>query len=183
MTTSKMNKAFFLDRDGVINIDGDYVSTIEDFQLIDGVFEACKIILSQGYKIIIITNQSGIGRGYYTEEQFFELNRWMIDKFKGGGIHLTDVYFCPHHPTDAVEPYNIDCECRKPKPGMIQKAKVQHDIDLVKSVLVGDRLSDITSGKSAGVGTLYLVSDGKKVESDAYKCHSLLDAVQQFFNL
>ena len=82
MTTSKMNKAFFLDRDGVINIDGDYVSTIEDFQLIDGVFEACKIILSQGYKIIIITNQSGIGRGYYTEEQFFELNRWMIDKFK-----------------------------------------------------------------------------------------------------
>lgn len=183
MTNSEMNKVFFLDRDGVINIDGDYVSTVEDFQFLDGVFDSCRIILSQGYKIILITNQSGIGRGFYTEEQFFELTHWMLHKFKEERIDVTDVYFCPHHPTDAAEPYKVDCDCRKPKPGMILQAKGEHNIDLTQSVLVGDRLSDIASGQSAGVGFMYLVSSAPKADSDYVTCANLLDVVQQYFKL
>ena len=154
-----MNKAFFLDRDGVINIEKNYVNKIDDFEFIDGVFDACRIILSQGFKIVVITNQSGIGRGLYTQEQFFELNSWMLYKFKQESI---DVYYCPHHPTDALVSYNVDCECRKPKPGMILKTKKQYSINLTQSVLVGDRISDIISSKSAGINSLYLISNLKK---------------------
>lgn len=178
-----MSKAFFLDRDGVINIDSDYVSIIEDFQFIDGVFDACRTILSGGYKIIIITNQSGIGRGFYTEEQFFELNQWMLHRFEEEGIDVTDVYFCPHHSSAGLGAYKFDCECRKPKPGMILNAKADHGIDLRQSVLVGDRLSDITSGKSAGISSLYLVDNSSKVEADYSICSNLLDAVRQYFKL
>ena len=178
-----MNKAFFLDRDGVINIDGDYVSTIENFKFIDGVFDACRIILSQGYKIIVITNQSGIGRGFYTEEQFLGLNHWMLHKFQEEGIDVTDVYFCPHHPTGALNPYRVDCDCRKPKPGMILKAKEQHNIDLKESVLVGDRHSDIASGKSAGIYSLYLINNGYNNDTDCSICCDLLDSVRQYFKI
>jgi D-glycero-D-manno-heptose 1,7-bisphosphate phosphatase len=178
-----MNKAFFLDRDGVINIDSNYVNTMEHFQFIGGVFDACRIIQSHGYKIIVITNQSGIARGLYTKEQFFELNRWMLLKFKEENIDVTDVYFCPHHSVDGLGLYKIDCECRKPKPGMILKAKKQHSIDLTKSILVGDRLSDIGAGKSAGVCTLYLVNSATQADGDYFTCNNLLDAVCHYFNI
>ena len=178
-----MNKAFFLDRDGVINIDGNYVCEIDNFQFTKGLYKACKIIQSYGYKIIVITNQSGIGRGFYTKEQFFELNRWMLRSLQEEGIDVTDVYFCPHHPTDALSPYNVDCECRKPKPGMILKAKEEHNIDLRQSVLVGDRLSDIASGKSAGIHSLYIVDKVSKAEVDCFTCSNLLDAVEHYFKL
>lgn len=182
-TDNKMNKAFFLDRDGVINTELNYVSTSEYFHFINGVFDACRIILSQGYKIIIITNQSGIARGYYTLNQFSELNIWMLKEFQKEEIDVTDVYFCPHHPLIGLAAYVEDCECRKPKPGMILRAKNEHNLDLAQSVLVGDRISDIEAGSNAGIGSLFLVDVADKRNLVASPCNNLLDAVHHHFKI
>jgi D-glycero-D-manno-heptose 1,7-bisphosphate phosphatase len=181
-TDHKMNKAFFLDRDGVINTELDYVSTAESFHFINGVFDACRIILSQGYQIIVITNQSGIARGYYTLSQFSELNAWMLREFKKERIDVTEVYFCPHHAIAGLGAYKVECECRKPKPGMILKAKNEHNIDLAQSVLVGDHVSDIEAGENAGIGSLFLVGPANEENSIANPCQSLFDAVHHYFN-
>ena len=178
-----MNKAFFLDRDGVINTELDYVCESEHFHFINGVFDACRIILSQGYKIIVITNQSGIARGYYTLNQFSELNTWMLQEFQKEGIEVTDVYFCPHHPNIGLAAYIEDCECRKPKPGMILRAKNEHNLDLEQSVLVGDRISDIEAGSNAGISSLFLVDAAGKKNSIASSCQNLLDAVHHYFKI
>jgi len=182
-TDNKMNKAFFLDRDGVINTELDYVYASEHFHFINGVFDACRIILSQGYKIIVITNQSGVARGYYTLNQFSELNAWMLQEFQKEGIDITDVYFCPHHPHIGLAPYMQDCECRKPKPGMILRAQNEHNLDLAQSVLVGDRISDIAAGSNAGIGSLFLVDVAGQNNSIASSCHNLLDAVHHHFKI
>lgn len=181
-TDHKINKAFFLDRDGVINTELDYVSTAESFHFINGVFDACRIILSQGYQIIVITNQSGIARGYYTLSQFSELNTWMLREFKKERIDVTEVYFCPHHSIAGLGAYKVECECRKPKPGMILRAKNEHNIDLAQSVLVGDHVSDIEAGENAGIGSLFLVDHANKENSVANPCQNLLDAVHHYFN-
>ena len=141
-----MNKAVFLDRDGVINVEVDYVYKIEDFIFIEKTFEALKIIQDKGYQIVIVTNQSGIGRGYYTEEQFHILTDWMLERFKEQGINVASVYYCPHHPKNGIGVYKVDCECRKPKPGMILKAQKDLDIDLEQSYIIGDKISDVQSG-------------------------------------
>ena len=182
-TDNKMSKAFFLDRDGVINTELDYVSTSEHFHFINGVFDACRIILSQGYKIIVITNQSGIARGYYTLNQFYELNAWMLKEFQKEDVEVTDVYFCPHHPNIGLTAYMQDCECRKPKPGMILRAKNEHNLDLAQSVLVGDRTSDIEAGSNADIGSLFLVDVASKENTIASPCHNLLDAVKHHFKI
>jgi D-glycero-D-manno-heptose 1,7-bisphosphate phosphatase len=179
---NKMNKAFFLDRDGVINIELNYVGAPENFHFINGVFDACRIILSHGYRLIIITNQSGIARGYYTLSQFSELNAWMLREFKKERIDVTEVYFCPHHPIAGLGAYKVECECRKPKPGMILRAKNEHNIDLAQSVLVGDHVSDIEAGENAGIGSLFLVDPANKKNSVANPCQNLLDAVHHYFN-
>ncbi len=143
-----MNKAVFLDRDGVINIEKNYVYKIEDFEFIDGIFDLCKKYQQEGYLLIVITNQAGIARGYYTEEQFRVLTDWMVKKFEEQGISIAKVYFCPHHPD-----FTGECECRKPNPGMILQAAKEFKLDLSKSILIGDKMSDIEAGERAGVGT------------------------------
>ncbi|MRI84160.1 MAG: D-glycero-beta-D-manno-heptose-1,7-bisphosphate 7-phosphatase [Nitratiruptor sp.] len=147
-------KALFLDRDGVINEDYGYVHRIEDFHFIDGVFQALLRAQRAGYKPIIVTNQSGIGRGYYTREDFFHLTRWMVERFGKEGIEVVDVFYCPHHP-------DRGCGCRKPEPGMILEAARRYNIDLQSSWLVGDKPSDIEAARRAGVGGTILV-DGKR---------------------
>jgi D-glycero-D-manno-heptose 1,7-bisphosphate phosphatase len=153
-----MNKALFLDRDGVINVEKSYVHKIEDFEFVDGIFELTKYFQDQGYLIIVITNQAGIGRGYYTEEDFRKLNNWMIDQFKQRGIMITDVYYCPFHPTHGVGEYKRDSFNRKPNPGMILDAKIRFNINLSKSLLIGDKDSDIEAGQNAGIGRSYLLN-------------------------
>lgn len=145
------NKALFLDRDGVINIDKNYVHKIEDFEFIDGIFDLVKKYQDEGFLIIVITNQAGIGRGYYKEKDFHILNDWMVKQFKLQGIEITEVYYCPYHPTHGIGEYLKDSFDRKPNPGMIFKARDKYDIDLSKSVLIGDKESDILSGKNAGI--------------------------------
>ncbi|MFY9090210.1 D-glycero-beta-D-manno-heptose 1,7-bisphosphate 7-phosphatase [Arcobacter aquimarinus] len=142
----------FLDRDGVINHDHGYVYEIEKFEFIDGVFDACRYFISLGYEIIVITNQSGIGRGYYTQEDFLNLTNWMIKEFSKNGIEILKVYFCPHSPTE-------DCDCRKPKIGMITQSLNDFSIDLQNSWLIGDKISDIQTAINANIPNRILIGE------------------------
>jgi D-glycero-D-manno-heptose 1,7-bisphosphate phosphatase len=144
--------ALFLDRDGVVNTETNYVCRVEDFKFAKGIFKLCEKFQSENYKIFIITNQSGISRGFYSEADFHNLNDWMLNSFLENGITISKVYYCPHHP-DITGP----CNCRKPNPGMIKQAENEFDLDLLNSVLIGDSISDIMAGKNAGVGTNILV--------------------------
>ncbi len=153
-----MNKALFLDRDGVINKEKNYLYRIEDFEFIDGVFETCRYFQNLGYLIIVITNQAGIARGIYSELDFNKLTRWMTLEFLTENINISKVYYCPHHPI-----FSDTCQCRKPLPGMIHNASIEFDINLKYSLLIGDKNSDIEAGINAGVGSSYLISTGHKI--------------------
>lgn len=148
-----MRKALFLDRDGVINVDHGYVCTPERTDFIDGIFDLCRAATQRGYLIVVVTNQAGIARGYYSEQEFLGYMDWMRRVFAEQGIPLDSVYYCPHHPTDGIGDYLCVCECRKPEPGMILAAQRDLGIDLKRSVLVGDKPSDLQAGDAAGVGT------------------------------
>lgn len=149
-----MNKALFLDRDGVVNIEKNYLHKIEDFELMEGIVEVCRVYAEKGYLILIVTNQSGISRGYYSEEDFALLSQWMVEHFKELGITITRIYHCPHH-----ESIDGACECRKPEPGMFLRAQREYDIDMEHSVMIGDNERDIEAALRAGVGMNILLSD------------------------
>ena len=158
-----MKKALFLDRDGVINKEKNYLYKIEDFEFIDGVFETCRYFLQNGYIIIIITNQAGIARGKYTEDDYKVLTDWMLKEFEKENIKISKVYHCPHHPD-----FSGECECRKPNAGMILYAQKEFDIDLGQSILVGDKNSDIGAGINAGIKKNYLIDTGHKITENKY---------------
>lgn len=148
-----LRKALFLDRDGVVNVEKNYLHKIEDFELIDGIIEVCRAYQEQDYLIIIVTNQSGISRGYYTQDDFARLSEWMVEHFKRLGITITHIYHCPHHESiDGV------CECRKPEPGMFLEAQKKYEIDMKNSVMIGDNERDIEASLRAGVGINILLS-------------------------
>ena len=159
-----MNKALFIDRDGVINREINYVHRIGDFEFLPGIFTHLQKFNSLGYLIIIITNQAGIGRGIYTVEDYNKLTSWMLDEFKKNKVEITDVYFDPYHPEHGVGEYRKESYDRKPNPGMIVKASKKHAINLEKSILIGDKLSDIQAGLNAGVGDLFLINTGHEIE-------------------
>lgn len=169
-----MQKALFLDRDGVINIEKEYLYKIEDFEFIDGIFELCKYFLDQGYLIVVVTNQSGIARKYYTQDQFDCLTTWMIEEFQKHNIKISKVYFCPHHPDISGV-----CSCRKPKPGMLLEAAQEFSIDLKHSVMVGDKERDIEAGLNAGLSTTYLFNENKRVKSS--KATKIVDKLEKIW--
>ncbi|MBD3842389.1 MAG: D-glycero-beta-D-manno-heptose 1,7-bisphosphate 7-phosphatase [Campylobacterales bacterium] len=171
-----MNKALFLDRDGVINKEKNYLYKKEDFEFIDGVFETCKYFQDRGYLIIIITNQAGIARGKYTEEDFEILTKWMIKEFNNKNIKISKVYHCPHHPD-----FSGECECRKPKSKMILDAQKEFDIDLENSILVGDKNSDIEAGINAGIHQNYLITTGYKIDKNIFNV-KIIDNLQELTN-
>jgi len=170
-----MKKALFIDRDGVINKEYDYVHKIEEFEFIDGVFEALRKARELGYLLIVITNQSGIGRGYYSEDDFFKLTEWMVEAFSENGVHIDRVYHCPHAPGSG-------CDCRKPETGMIDRALNDFAIDLKHSWLVGDKESDIQAAVKAGIANHILVRSGHKIDETKtaakHVCDTLKDAVE-----
>lgn len=158
-----MNKALFLDRDGVINLDFGYVYKKERVVFVENVFHLVRVANKRGYLVIIITNQAGIGRGYYTEDEFFALMRWMQDEFQKRDAIINDIFFCPFHPVHGIGRYRQDSFLRKPHPGMIVQAAKKHTIDLAASVLVGDSPTDIQAGMAGGVGRLlFLTKDGSE---------------------
>lgn len=165
-------KIIFLDRDGVINHEVGYLHKIEDFRFIDGVFAACLYFQSLGYKIVVVTNQSGIGRGYYQVQDFEAVNTWMLTQFKAQGVNILDVFFCPHGPEDG-------CECRKPKPGMLLQAKEKHDIDMPKSWMIGDKEADVKAANAAGIGHTILVKSGHNIDEQNSNAEHILDSIKQ----
>ncbi|SET89417.1 D-glycero-beta-D-manno-heptose 1,7-bisphosphate 7-phosphatase [Thalassotalea agarivorans] len=152
-----MNKALFLDRDGIVNIDKGYVHNIADIEFVEGIFALCKKAYQQGYKIIMVTNQSGIGRGYYSEDDFTALTEWIHAAFAQKGIEVSATYFCPHHPTKGKGKYLTSCECRKPAPGMLIQAKEQNNIDFLQSIYIGDKDSDMEAAQKVGIEKRYLL--------------------------
>lgn len=159
MKMSEMNKAIFLDRDGVINKEVNYLSNPDNFEFIDGSIEALKILKKKKFLLIVITNQAGIARGFLTEETLRGIHNKMIDSLMQNGVKLDDIYYCPHHP-DFTGP----CECRKPNPGMILNAKSKYNIDLPQSYMVGDTLNDIQTGIAANCKTVLVLTGYGKEE-------------------
>jgi len=171
-----LRPAVFLDRDGVINKETDYVYKVDEFHFIEGVFAACREMSASGYRLIVITNQAGIARGYYTEADFHQLTKWMLETFRQQDVEIDGVYYCPHHPVHGVGDYRCDCDCRKPAPGMILRAANEHSLDLQRSILIGDKVSDIEAGRAAGVGCNALVLTGHSVsDQDQDKADAVFD--------
>jgi D-glycero-D-manno-heptose 1,7-bisphosphate phosphatase len=154
-----MKRALFLDRDGVINVDHAYVHQIENFHFIDGIFELVAAAKSAGYLVVVITNQAGIGRGYYTEQVFLTLMTWVKQQFLQHQGDIDKVYFCPYHPVHGLGNYKKESSFRKPGPGMLLAAAQELAIDMQGSVMVGDKSSDCEAGTVAGVGTVLLLSE------------------------
>lgn len=163
MTTSQRYPAAFLDRDGVINYDRGYVHRVEDFEFLPSVPEAMKALGDSGFRLVIVTNQSGIGRGYFTQTAFDALMADVIERLRRHGVAIAGIYHCPHPPARVGE---AACDCRKPAPGMLQAAIRDLDIDAAASIMVGDKASDIAAGRAAGVGRCYLVGDGSACAAD-----------------
>ena len=140
------NRALFLDRDGIINVDHGYVYKIEEFEFTEGIFELLQLFSKQGYLLFIVTNQSGIGRGYYSQEAFEVLTEWMIKTLHAHDIDIKEVQYCPHTPEE-------NCPCRKPETGMIDTILKKYSIDLAHSWMIGDKQSDIDLARNSHIGS------------------------------
>lgn len=162
---NKVNKAIFLDRDGTLNVDHGYVHQIDDFQFIEGSIEALQELKNMGYLLVLVTNQSGIARGYFSEEQFLSLTEWMDWSLADRGVDLDGIYYCPHHPEGQGE-FKQDCDCRKPKAGMLLQAIKELNIDPERSFMVGDKIEDLQAGFAAKVRSKVLVKTGKTITQE-----------------
>jgi len=163
-----MRKALFLDRDGVVNREVGYLSRPEDVEWMPGIWQLCASAQAAGYMLIVVTNQSGIARGLYSEADFHALMAWMQAEFTSHGVHLAAWYYCPHHPVHGVGQYQRDCECRKPAPGMLLQAARQHSLDLAQSIMVGDRCSDIAAANAAGIAKVFLLAGTEEQACDGH---------------
>ena len=174
-----MNKGLFLDRDGVINYDYGYVHSKGRFEFIPGIFNLVGHANKLNYKVVIVTNQAGIGRGYYSEEVFTGLTNWMLQQFNKNNCRIDAVYFCPFHPVHGIGKFKVPSYDRKPNPGMILKARDRFNLSMNDSILIGDNQSDLIAGKRAGISKLYL--HGKKIFSGI--TYTQLDSLYDFWRL
>lgn len=183
--TSTPLRALFLDRDGVINHDDGYTSHLDDFKFIDGIFDLCRAAKQFDYLIIVVTNQAGIGRGYYSEQDFFALTAWMCEQFDAEGAPLTEVLFSPDHPEHGIGTYKKDSFDRKPNPGMLLRAAEKYGVSLHDSIMVGDKESDMQAAERAGVGIRCRYDINAKVKSQiagaaTHQIHSLREGILLF---
>ena len=165
-------KTIFLDRDGVINHDMHYLFKINEFKFFDGIFEACQYFEELGYKIIIVTNQSGIARGYYNESDYLKITRWMVRQFKNNDVNILDIFHCPHGP-------NSKCICRKPKPGMLNQAIRKYNVDLRNSWMIGDKETDMQAAMAAGIeNNKILLKSSSKIDSEDSIANHYIDSIK-----
>jgi D-glycero-D-manno-heptose 1,7-bisphosphate phosphatase len=182
-----MKRAVFLDRDGTINIEKEYLYQVADFEFIPGAAEAIQLLNQAGMLVVVVTNQSGVARGYYTEEDVDKLHRHIDRELEQYGAHIDRWLYCPHHPAGRGS-YALPCNCRKPLPGMLQAAARRNDIDLENSTMIGDKLADIEAGLAAGCRTI-LVRTGYGAVEEKYMgaqtavCDDLLSAVKLLMEL
>ena len=165
----KYRKALFLDRDGVINIDYGHVYKIEDFIFIKDIEILIKYAMKKDYLIIIITNQAGIGKGFYSVNDFKILTQYMSNSLSKLGCNIDDIFYCPFHPTEGIGEFLKDSNDRKPNPGMLLKAQKKYKIDMNQSLLIGDKISDIEAGISAGVKTNILFEYNNPDNKSSYE--------------
>lgn len=177
-----VSSALFLDRDGVINVDHGYVGRVDDFQFMPGIFDLVRAARSLGLRIVVVTNQAGIGRGFYSEADFAALTQWMCERFAEAGAAIDRVYHCPAHPTAGVGAYRVDSPMRKPRPGMLLAARDDLGLDLSRSALLGDKPSDMAAGRAAGVPLLLWLQQAAQAtataEADVTPVTSLAQAQQ-----
>lgn len=162
-----LRPAAFIDRDGVINRELGHVHRIEDFHVLPGVVEGLRALAEAGYQLVVVTNQAGIAKGLYSEQDYQRLTQYMREWFSERGVFFAGIYHCPHHPEGKVKHLAHVCKCRKPEPGMILKAALDLDLDLSCSAIIGDKISDIEAAKSAGVSKSVLVRSGHSLPSHA----------------
>jgi D-glycero-D-manno-heptose 1,7-bisphosphate phosphatase len=151
-------RALFLDRDGVVNEEVGYLHRTDEVRFVDGIFSLCRTAMGLGYRLIVVTNQAGIARGYYSEEDFHALMEWMREALRAEGVELDAVYYCPFHPEHGVGQYKREHEDRKPGTGMLRKGAVELGVALSESVMVGDRCSDVGAANAAGLRQAFLIS-------------------------
>lgn len=182
-----MQKAVFLDRDGTINVEKNYLCRIEEFEYMERAVEALRVLERLGYILIIITNQSGIARGYYTEGDFLRLNQWMVEDLRRKGIHIAGVYFCPHHPDGIVKRYAVRCGCRKPGTELFWRAQEAFRIDMWRSYAAGDKMRDVAVCRESGVQGILLGESGDDILNAGtgdgvrgiWKCRDLYEAAER----
>ena len=172
-----MDKALFIDRDGVLNQDNGYTFKVSDLKILDGVIEGLKAVQDLNYKIFIITNQSGIARGFFTLRDLQHFMKTLLMILEDSDIFMTDYFSCPHHIEGVLAEFTKSCECRKPKPGMIMQAKKKYNLDLSRSVLIGDKESDILAGKEAKLLTNILVTN-KPLRNDSMASAGARDLIK-----
>ena len=174
------NKAVFLDRDGVLNEDSGYTYQLSDLRLLDGVIEGLQSILALDYKVIIITNQSGIARGLFSTDELHIFMNGLISVLLENQINVTDYFYCPHHPKGKLQEYSIKCSCRKPEPSMLFAAEKKHNLDLSKSILIGDKETDILAGQNANLFSNILISSKERNDQSnaTHIARNLIDAAE-----
>ena len=155
-------RALFLDRDGVINEEIGYLIRSEDVRFVPGIVSLCRTAQRLGYRLVVVTNQSGIARGYYSESEFEGLMEWMRGELGREGVRLDAVYFCPYHPEHGMGDYRREHEDRKPSPGMLRRAAIDLELSLAESILVGDRCSDVAAANAAGLRQAFLLRGTEK---------------------
>ncbi|MCI8513500.1 MAG: D-glycero-beta-D-manno-heptose 1,7-bisphosphate 7-phosphatase [Lachnospiraceae bacterium] len=163
-----MDRIVFLDRDGTINVEKCYLYKPEEFEFIEGVPEAIRLLNEAGYKVAVITNQAGVARGYYAEEDVERLHRYINERLAEKGAHIDAFFYCPHHPEKGIGKYKKECGCRKPGIGMFLQAEEFFDVDKENSWMIGDKHADIEAGKNYGVRTI-LVRTGYGKEEERWR--------------
>jgi len=158
----KKNSAIFLDRDGTINDEVGYLDNADKLRIIPAAFQAVRLINSSGMRAVVITNQAGVAKGLFTEEFVREINEQIQSALLAQGALIDRFYFCPHHPTEGIDPYRLICNCRKPEPGLLLQAAVDLNIDLARSYVIGDRLRDVeTAHRTGAKGVLVMTGYGQ----------------------
>ena len=150
--------AVFLDRDGVINEEVNYLNSPELLKLLPGAAPAIRQLNERRIPVVVISNQAGVARGYFSEEDVLQIHAELSNLLSGAGAHVDRFYYCPHHPTEGKGPYRMDCECRKPKPGLLLRARSDMDLDLAQSYLIGDNVTDVEAGMRAGVTSILVLT-------------------------